>query len=133
MPRELQRTKSFGYSVFNLRALTDLACLGQNLGIDLWHFQTSDGRGIRKALDFMAPYVSPEEKWPYQQIEKPNRGSLAILLLRAAPEYPGADYEAALKNFEVDDLTANEERLLFKTAPITKGSARTSSPRAEGR
>src|SRR5579862_9442634 len=57
MPRELQRTKSFGYSVFNLTALIDLSSIAQNLGIDLWHFQTTDGRSIRKALDFMAPYA----------------------------------------------------------------------------
>jgi hypothetical protein len=133
MPRELQRTKSFGYSVFNLRALTDLACLGRNLGVDLWHFQTSDGRSIRKALDFMAPYMSAEKKWPYQQIEKPNRGSLAILLLRAAPEYPDAHYEAALKNVAAEDLAANEERLLFRTAPIPDRSVRADSARTEGK
>jgi len=133
MPRELQRTKSFGYSVFNLRALTDLACLGRNLGVDLWHFQTSDGRSIRKALDFMAPYMSAEKKWPYQQIEKPNRGSLAILLLRAAPEYPDAHYEAALKNVAAEDLAANEERLLFRTASIPDRSVRAGSARTEGK
>jgi hypothetical protein len=113
MPRELQRTKSFGYSVFNLRALMDLASLGQNLGIDLWHFQTSDGRSIRKALDFLAPYVNPESKWPYQQIEKLDRGSLAALLLRAAPVYPDAHYETILQNTGSNGLSASEDRLLF--------------------
>jgi hypothetical protein len=129
MPRELQRTKSFSYSVFNLRALTDLACLGQNLGIDLWHFQTSDGRSIHKALDFMAPYVSPENKWPYQQIDKPNRGSLAILLLRAETEYPEAHYETALKDFGTGELPSDEERFLFKTGPIEIKSAKASGVR----
>ena len=114
MPRELQRTKSFGYSAFNLRALEDLASIGRNLGIDLWHFQTSDGRSIRKALDFMAPYVNPVRKWPYQQIEKPNRNSLALLLLRAVPEYPDAHYERILSGVPLDDLPVAEERLEFK-------------------
>ena len=134
MPRELQRTKSFGYSVFNLRALTDLACLGQNLGIDLWHFQTPDGRSIRKALDFMAPYLNRENKWPYQQIERPNRGSLAILLLRAAPEFPDAHYEAQARKAGIPDLRDNEEFLLFQmgkmeiqNGPSTNFSDKTSN------
>jgi hypothetical protein len=114
MPRELQRTKSFSYSTFNLRALMDLANLGQNLGIDLWHFQTEDGRSIRKALDFLAPYVKPDSKWPYQQIEKLDRRELASLLLRAAPQYPDAHYESLVKDSGID-LAASEDRLLFNT------------------
>jgi hypothetical protein len=77
--------------------------------------------------------MSAEKKWPYQQIEKPNRGSLAILLLRAAPEYPDAHYEAALKNVAAEDLAANEERLLFRTAPIPDRSVRAGSARTEGK
>lgn len=119
MPRELQRTKSFGYSVFNLRALTDLASLGQNLGVDLWHFQTSDGRSLRKALDFMAPYVKPEHKWPYQEIDNPNRESLAILLLRAQPEFPSSHYDVLLEGARLRDLPADEERLLFRMGSQT--------------
>jgi hypothetical protein len=120
MPRELQRTKSFGYSAFNLRALIDLASMGQNLGIDLWHYQTADGRSIRKALDFMAPYVDPKSKWPYQQIEKPDRGTLAGLLLRAAPEFPEAHYETFLEKADTTRLASSEDRLLFKMGTIKK-------------
>jgi hypothetical protein len=98
--------------------LIDLASLGQNLGIDLWHFTTSDGRSIRKALDFVAPQVNPESKWPYQQIEKFDRGSLAALLLRAAPEYPDAHYEVLLKNAGTNNSAASEDRLLFKLGTI---------------
>lgn len=124
MPRELQRTKSFGYSSFNLRAMEDLASIGQNLGIDLWHYQTSDGRGIRKALDFMAPYADPNRKWPYQQIEKADRGSLDVLLLRAAPEYPDAHFESALKNLPASRLLSSQERLLFRLGEIPGSLAR---------
>lgn len=118
MPRELQRTKSFSYSAFNLRALIDLASIGQNLGIDLWHYQTTDGRSIRKALDFMAPYVDPNSKWPYQQIEKFGRNSLATLLFRAAPEYPDAHYEILLEKANTNELASSEERLLFKAGGV---------------
>lgn len=115
MPRELQRTKSFGYSVFNLRALIDLASIGRNLGVDLWHFQTSDGRSIRKALDFMAPFANPARPWPYKEIGTgPNRTSLAVLLLRAAPEFPDAHYETMVSGIALSDLAGSEERLQFR-------------------
>jgi hypothetical protein len=136
MPRELGRTKSFGYSAFNLRALEDLASIGQNLGVDLWHFTTIDGRSLRKALDFMAPYADPSRKWPYQQIEKSNLGSLDLLLLRAAPAFPDAHYEAALKNSQAAQLASSQDRLVFKlgtipAAVVARTSIQTPAARVE--
>jgi len=31
---------------------------------DLWNFSLSDGRTIRKAVDFMYPYLEDKSKWP---------------------------------------------------------------------
>ena len=63
-PRELARTKSFGYSLFNLRALFTLASLGDQVGVDLWHYRSHDGRSIRAAIDLVAKYADPEKNWP---------------------------------------------------------------------
>ncbi|MGH7950309.1 MAG: alginate lyase family protein [Limisphaerales bacterium] len=115
-PRELARTLSFGYSVFNLRALMDLADIGQNAGVDLWHYQTADGRSILKAIEFMAPYADPNRKWPFKQIHKPNRGDLAGLLLRADAVYPKSNLADDLKYFRADALAENQSRFLFETA-----------------
>jgi hypothetical protein len=86
--------------------------------IDLWHFTTSDGRSIRKALDFMAPYADPSRKWPYQEIDRPSLGSLDLLLLRAAPVYPDAHYETALKDSKASQLSSSQDRLLFRLGTI---------------
>lgn len=67
-PKEIARTKSLSYSSMNLRGFTHLANMGQTIGIDLWNYQTADGRGIRKALDFLLPYISGEKRWEHQQI-----------------------------------------------------------------
>jgi hypothetical protein len=82
-PRELARTKSFSYSVFNLTAMLKLAALGERAGVDLWGYQSSDGRSIRRALEFLAPYVDPGKPWPRKQIASPDRAALLPLLQQA--------------------------------------------------
>jgi hypothetical protein len=116
-PFELARTTSFGYSMFNLHALMDLASLGRAVDVDLWHFQTKDGRSILKAAEFMAPYADANRKWPYQQIHPANRGDLQELLLRAAAEFPDSKpVKDALKTVKADDFNGNPARLYLKVA-----------------
>ncbi len=86
-PRELARTLSLHYSVYNLEAFFRVAELGARVGVDLWNYQTPDGRSIRKALDFMFPYIAGEEKWTYQQISPFDSGEVYPLLLRASIVY----------------------------------------------
>ncbi len=117
-PFELARTTSLGYSIFSLQALVKLADLGKKLGVDLWHFQTADGRSIQKALEYLLPYANPKNIWPHQQIYEFQRSDLGEVLLRAAAEYPDAKFADALKYFPADELAASRERLLFKTVKL---------------
>lgn len=94
-PSELARTKSLGYSIFNLRALMGLAMLANEMGIDLWHYRAPDGGSIRAALDFLIPYALNERKWQYQQIDEFQPKELVGPLLQAAIAYKDHDYEAA--------------------------------------
>ncbi len=131
-PRELARTLSFDYSLFNLRALVDLASIGRNAGVDLWHYQTADGRSLLKALEFMAPYADPAKAWPYQQIHRPNRDALGELLLRAAAMYPESGLTDALKFYSPNVLAANLVRLLYETAPIGGAGRSPANPHQTG-
>lgn len=92
-PLETARTRGFSYSVFNLRALMELAELGEHAGVDLWNFQTSDGRSIRRALDFLVPYATGVKKWEHQQITEFNPQELVPLLLKGAIKFKNPEYE----------------------------------------
>jgi hypothetical protein len=97
-PLESERTRGFSYSVFNLEALMELANLGEHVGVDLWNFHTSDGRSIRRVLDFLLPFASGDKKWEHQQITDLKPQELTPLLLKAAIKFEKPDYEkAALK------------------------------------
>jgi len=64
-PEELDRTKPYGYSLFNLDAITALAWTLTDQNNDMWNYTLDDGRGIKKGLDFMLPYLKDKSAWPY--------------------------------------------------------------------
>ena len=86
-PLELARTKAWSYSVGNLDGLMLLARLGENVGVDLWNYETRDGRSIHKALEFLLPFASSEKKWPYQQLGEWQPQILLPLIRRAEGHY----------------------------------------------
>jgi hypothetical protein len=105
MPKELERTRSFGYSMFNLKALSELFLLGERAGVDLWHYETKDGRSFRKALDNLLPYIGGEKEWTGKQIAEVKLGDMYTLLLDAARVYKDQKYaEAAAKLPEAQKL-----------------------------
>ncbi|WP_339814528.1 alginate lyase family protein [uncultured Imperialibacter sp.] len=64
-PKELARTKPYGYSLFNLDATyTLLHILGKSYP-QVWQYQVGDSLQVRKAVDFMAPYIADKATWPY--------------------------------------------------------------------
>lgn len=84
MPRELERTNPWQYSAFNLEAFFSLAALGSRAGVDVVNYRTSDGRSLRQAVDFLAPFASGEQKWPYEQLSEFHPSALHAVLRRAA-------------------------------------------------
>lgn len=62
-PRELARTKPFGYSIFQMDNMATLCQVLSTPQHNLWQFQLPDGRGIRKAVEFMYPYLVDKNKW----------------------------------------------------------------------
>ncbi|MCI0388989.1 MAG: alginate lyase family protein [Acidobacteria bacterium] len=63
-PLEMRRTKPYGYAVFNLDALAAICQILSTPDDNLWVFELPDGRGMRKAMEFMAPYIRDKKSWP---------------------------------------------------------------------
>ncbi|HEX4231194.1 MAG TPA: alginate lyase family protein [Bryobacteraceae bacterium] len=63
-PRELARTKPYSYSLFNLEAMSAICQILSRDTKDLWNFELADGRGMRRGLEFMAPYIRDKASWP---------------------------------------------------------------------
>jgi hypothetical protein len=95
-PLELARTNAWGYSVGNLRGLISLAQLGDKYGVDLWHYETADGRSIRRALDCLVAFANREREWLPGRSGEPSLQGLATPLRLAALKYSDARYRDVL-------------------------------------
>lgn len=66
-PDELDRTKPYGYSLFNLDVMTSLVHIISDSQHNVWRYETPDGKTIGKALEFMYPYIKDKSSWPYKE------------------------------------------------------------------
>lgn len=65
-PQELRRTKPYGYSLFNLDAMTTVAELLSTPDENLWEYSLPGGESLHTAVEFMYPYIRDKSKWPHQ-------------------------------------------------------------------
>lgn len=66
-PLELKRTKPYGYSLFNLDAMTTITHVLSTRQQNLFSFSNKPEVGIKKAIDFMFPFIANKQNWPYQK------------------------------------------------------------------
>lgn len=116
-PRELKRTRSLGYSVGNLLALMQLARMGESLGVDLWHFETTDGRSIRKALDYIVDHLTAESGWPHPEMGSGIGGSMPQVLRMGAAAYEEPRYCEVLDALGTD-MEKQQGCLLYPVAKL---------------
>jgi hypothetical protein len=113
-PEELDRTKGLHYSVFNLSAMAVLARIGEQSDVDLWNYESPDGRSLRRALDFVTPYLAGDKKWPNQQIEQIDIGTSDMgLFYLAAARYRNPKYRQVLDKLQERPSKFEYVRLQF--------------------
>jgi hypothetical protein len=62
-PRELKRTKPYGYALFNADAMATVCWILSTPQDDLWKFETPDGKSMRKGVEWIYPYIADKSKW----------------------------------------------------------------------
>ncbi len=62
-PAELKRTKPYAYSIFQLDNMASLCQLLSTPDDNLWKFELADGRGLRKAMAYLQPFLADKAKW----------------------------------------------------------------------
>ncbi len=65
-PLELERTKPYGYSLFNLDAFMTAAEILSDEKNNLFQYTTPDGKNLLLGAEFLFPYVKDKSKWPYE-------------------------------------------------------------------
>jgi hypothetical protein len=61
---EMDRVKNRHYSNFNLTLLVNLATIANSLGINVWNYEDSEGKGsIKKAMNYLAYYYLHTSEW----------------------------------------------------------------------
>jgi hypothetical protein len=62
-PLEMRRTKPYGYALFQLDQLATVAQILSTPRDDLWAFTLADGRSLKKAVEFMYPFIADKSRW----------------------------------------------------------------------
>ena len=65
MPAELERTKSYSYSIMNLKQIVDFCCILESQG---FYFYNSNHEIIDRAVSFLLRYRNDPQNWPYKEI-----------------------------------------------------------------
>ncbi|GHU78911.1 hypothetical protein FACS1894145_1940 [Bacteroidia bacterium] len=86
-PLELRRTLALHYTLYNIDHILDMCQMSGESGEKLYFTRSKDGRSIRRAIDFIAPYLGkPQDEFPYQHIHSWEKAQnyLCWMLKRAS-------------------------------------------------
>jgi Alginate lyase len=112
-PFELARTTSWNYVNMNLGAFFTIARLAENLKIDMWHFETTDGKNIHKCVDWLVPFLKNEKKWAHKQIKKNDYQYTIEVLKMAAKVYDNPTYDALAKQVDAKQYQGYFHQLVY--------------------
>ena len=119
-PAELRRTKPYGYSIFQLDNFVTLSQVLSRPGDELWDFEAPSGRGVRRAVYFLYPFLADKSRWPFAPDLQawdgwPTR-SPALLFAGLAYGEPG--YIELWKRLPPDPADEEVQRNLSLTQPL---------------
>ncbi len=119
-PAELKRTKPYGYSLFVIDAMAGVAQIASTPEDDLWRYELPDGRGMKRGLEFIAPFIKDKSRWPMEPdvMYWEDWPVSHVSLLFAGLKFQDAGYLATWKPLESDPTTYEVLRNLPLRHPL---------------
>lgn len=68
LPEELERTRSWHYTLWTLVAATKVAQLGNCVGVEVAAYRDAEGAGLGTALGYAASFVDPQKEWKHKDL-----------------------------------------------------------------
>jgi hypothetical protein len=68
---------------------------------------------MKKALEFIIPYLKNEKVWEYEQIQKISYGETIKILKFASRKYNNSEYEEIAKKIDIKTYQSEINQLTF--------------------
>jgi len=119
-PKETARTKPYGYSLFNLDAMTSLCQILSTENDNLFDYETKDGKSIQLGMKFLYPFIKIKEDWPFQKdvMYWENWPVKHASLLFTASEFKNKNYLELWKSLKYDEETSEIIRNTIVKNPV---------------
>ncbi|OCH17354.1 hypothetical protein A6E05_13775 [Aliivibrio sp. 1S165] len=112
-PHELERTRSYFYSTFNLEAITSTAIIAEKVGLSMWEYESKNNATLIKGIDFLIPAANGNE-WIYNSsVEGVTPDNLAPLLA-AIPEKIRSKEQSELLTKLLQGLETNDNKKAYQ-------------------
>jgi hypothetical protein len=121
-PHEWARTRPMSYTCFNLEAFMHLADAGDEVGINLWREGTDDNRSIKRAAEWVMPFVT--RAWQMNLDPPDARERILPLMRRAALALGDDQFEQAINALPRDQWWPMRFNLLYPPAQVDSGLVR---------
>lgn len=119
-PDELKRTRPLRYCMMNLQGFFEIATMLSTAGADIWGFQTPDGKSLRHATEWLAPYALGHKQLATRDVVRATPRSYLSVFRRAAIEWSDWRFEVVMHMIDHD---VAKQDLLQLQYPIELGFA----------
>ncbi|WP_261896600.1 alginate lyase family protein [Vibrio cyclitrophicus] len=111
---ELERTRPWHYSNFNLEAYNHLGHFGNKLGVDVWNYEV-DKHSLAKGYQYIAKHANHPDKWQYKELKGFDSSKAFVNLLYAQKTYGEPLFTDAVSELSKEKSNSKKvENLLFK-------------------
>ncbi|USD63152.1 alginate lyase family protein [Vibrio sp. SCSIO 43140] len=111
---ELERTRPWHYSNFNLEAYNHLGHFGDKLGVDVWLYEV-DKHSLKKGYEYIAQHANKPTEWKYKELKGFDGSKAYVNLLYAQKAYGSPLFTDALSELGKEKVNSKKvANLLFK-------------------